>query len=97
MVIGPLRADDFEIDTAPALRRGCLVFGSGLFSDQIALHAVALGAFNKDMPGFCTKMRHVDYGGRVIGQKSDMIPRLHTRQAFAQLQDGQGAEQPNGI
>ena len=49
------------------------------------------------MTSLKTEMRHVNYGGRIVGQHLQGIAGIQALKSFAGLQNGQGAEQPGGI
>ena len=49
------------------------------------------------MPAFGAEVRHIDDGRRIVRQEPDRLARRQGGEPLAQLQDGQGAEQPEGI
>ena len=46
---------------------------------------------------FFAKMRHINMGHGITGAQPCDLVCLHPLQPLAQAQDGQGAEQPDGI
>lgn len=77
----------------PQPRRACLL----ALAQDIGLRAVFLACLHKLMARLGAEMRHIDDGGRIIGQKRDLRARIERAHPLAQAQDGQGAQQPAGI
>ncbi len=49
------------------------------------------------MARLCTKVRDIDNSGRIIRAHGQYFPHGQGLQAFARLENGQGAEQPGCI
>ena len=73
--------------------------GGGLaaFANLIDLMGVGGALAQEVMPGLKAEMRDVDDRRRIIRQHLQYLSRSHVFQAFARFQNGQGAEQPDGI
>ena len=59
--------------------------------------AVCLGDLHQCMTAFTAKMGHVNYSCRIVGQKLKDYTLLQRLQPFAEFEDGQGAQQANGV
>lgn len=49
------------------------------------------------MATFMTEMRDINHCGRIIGQQAQLRAGGHGFEPFAGLENGQGAQQPQGV
>ena len=66
--------------------------------DDKLFHALRqVAGFNMAMSVGLAKMRNVDNGDRIVRQNMHPFARRHRLQHLAQFQNGQGADQSDGI
>lgn len=67
------------------------------FADDVDLCCSFVFRGDQFVSSFLTKVGDVYDCRRIIGAHSQAVPRLKVLQPFAGFQNGQGAQQPNGI
>lgn len=60
-------------------------------------NTVRLCLRHKVVPGLCAEVRHIDNCSRVVCNHPQNLSLRHARQAFARLEHGQGAQQPERV